>query len=304
VAVEADTTYYIYDGMNVVAELDGSLDLQSKYVYANGMLVGNITSDNKLYQYFHDGLGSITMISDSTGEYQNLYVYDDFGNFRMMEEAGSVPNSYYYTGQERDENPSGLYNLRARYYAAGIGRFTQEDPLLAVLDVERIQEFNGYTYVSNDPINNVDPLGLFTFIVMPDPDLLYDYSIHPENYDEMLKKEWEFDKCFFGCLFGFDALVETGLFSAAGSSYAGRRVAGVWYHYKYPKWFSAWGTKSEVYVPLFAKNYVKFFEIIGWAWTAYDVYRCYNKCQNKDEKKSPVHNPEIPNYEWRCGDEK
>jgi hypothetical protein len=124
-SAEVDTTYYVYDGMNVVAELDGSLDLKEKYVYANGILVGSINADDELFQYFHDGLGSITMMCDSTGEYQNLYVYDDFGNFRMTEEAGSVPNSYHYTGQERDESPSGLYNLRARYYATGIGRFTR-----------------------------------------------------------------------------------------------------------------------------------------------------------------------------------
>jgi RHS repeat-associated protein len=180
--IEVDTTYYIYDGMNVVAELDGHLDLKSRYIYANGMLVGRINDDEELYQYFHDGLGSITMICDSTGEYQNLYVYDDFGNFRMMEEAGSVPNHYYYTGQERDESPSGLYNLRARYYAAGIGRFTQEDPVLesgtsssgcsrsscnSQMSNQKLamrfifpQELNPYTYVSNDPINFVDITGV------------------------------------------------------------------------------------------------------------------------------------------------
>jgi RHS repeat-associated protein len=162
--------------MNVVAELDGSLDLQSKYIYTNGMLAGSIDADGELYQYFHDGLGSITMICDSTGEYQNLYVYDDFGNFRMMEEAGAVPNSYYYTGQELDESPSGLYNLRARYYAAGIGRFTQEDPIMHLsihldalfgVDPEAMflfgmaqpQGLHGYGYVWNNPMNWIDPLG-------------------------------------------------------------------------------------------------------------------------------------------------
>jgi RHS repeat-associated protein len=156
--VTADTTYYVYDGMFAVAELNGHLDLRSKYVYTNGMLVGRIDSSGEFYQYFHDGLGSIAMIVDSTGQYQNLYIYDDFGDFRRKDEA--VSNSYCYTGQERDENPSGLYNLRARYYAAGIGRFTQEDPLMAVLDINRIQELNGYCYVANNPINLIDPLGL------------------------------------------------------------------------------------------------------------------------------------------------
>jgi RHS repeat-associated protein len=163
--------------MNVVAELDESLNLNVKYVYANGMLVGSINTDDDLLQYFHDGLGSITMICDSSGSYQNLYVYDDFGNFKMMEESGSVTNHYYYTGQERDENPSGLYNLRARYYAAGIGRFTQEDPLMnlsvqidALLGTDPVgmlhfgvaqpQRLHGYAYVRNNPVNWIDPMGL------------------------------------------------------------------------------------------------------------------------------------------------
>jgi RHS repeat-associated protein len=156
------------------------------------MLAGSIDSDNKLFQYFHDGLGSIVMICDSTGNYQNLYVYDDFGNFRMMEEAGSVPNHYYYTGQEMDESPSGLYNLRARYYATGIGRFTQEDPAGSYNlrfkyfygnlgnftpslsfncsggcrneqnfnSYGSPQDLNCYVYVANDPINWIDPIGL------------------------------------------------------------------------------------------------------------------------------------------------
>jgi hypothetical protein len=56
--MQADTTYYVYDGMFAVAELNGHLDLKSKYVYTNGMLVGRIDADDELFQYFHDGLGS------------------------------------------------------------------------------------------------------------------------------------------------------------------------------------------------------------------------------------------------------
>jgi len=163
--------------MFAVAELDGHLDLKSKYIYTNGMLVGRIDENNELFQYFHDGLGSITMIVDSTGSYQNLYTYDDFGDFRHKSE--NVSNSYCYTGQERDENPSGLYNLRARYYAAGMGRFTQEDPVLNVSGGSSSggctgcsggslsgfpsgspERLNAYVYVSNNPVNYIDPLGL------------------------------------------------------------------------------------------------------------------------------------------------
>jgi len=185
--ITADTTYYVYDGMFAVAELDGHLDLKSKYIYTNGMLVGRIDSSGELYQYFHDGLGSITMITDTTGSYQNLYTYDDFGDFRKKDEE--VSNSYCYTGQERDENPSGLYNLRARYYASGMGRFTQEDPiwqntvkrkLLPLWHYDYIygsctstgscgscnkpiapQDNNPYVYCISNPINMIDPSGLW-----------------------------------------------------------------------------------------------------------------------------------------------
>ena len=58
------------------------------------MLVGKINSDGELYQYFHDGLGSITMICDSSGTFQNLYTYDDFGDFRYTVE--NTENHYSY----------------------------------------------------------------------------------------------------------------------------------------------------------------------------------------------------------------
>jgi RHS repeat-associated protein len=153
------------------------------------MLVGRIDSSGEFYQYFHDGLGSVTMICDSTGSYANLYTYDDFGDFRKNQEE--IPNHYCYTGQERDEEPSGLYNLRARYYAAGIGRFTQEDPiwqnivkreLLPFWEYDYIygsctsagscgscnkpiapQDNNPYVYCVGNPINMVDPSGLWWF---------------------------------------------------------------------------------------------------------------------------------------------
>jgi len=110
----------------------------------------------------------------------------------MTEESGSASNHYYYTGQERDAAPSGLYNLRARYYAPGIGRFTQEDPiwqstakrqLLPFWEYNFIygscnstgscgsgpsrtgpispQDNNPYAYCIANPINLVDPSGLW-----------------------------------------------------------------------------------------------------------------------------------------------
>jgi len=153
----ADTTYYIYDGMNVVVELNGSLNKKTSYGYIGAMLVMvEDEADNKHY-YSHDGLGSIIAIYDASGNYVNVYMYDEFGNF--LQKTENISNSYYYTGQEFDKW-SGLYNLRNRYYNASLGRFTQLDPIVDLLGVENMQEINGYTYVANNPMILVDPFGL------------------------------------------------------------------------------------------------------------------------------------------------
>ncbi|MFJ4343487.1 RHS repeat-associated core domain-containing protein, partial [Streptomyces sp. NPDC088915] len=52
------------------------------------------------------------------------------------------------------QDPTGLYHLAARYYDANIGRFTQPDP--------SGQEKNPYLYAEGDPVNRIDPTGLFS----------------------------------------------------------------------------------------------------------------------------------------------
>jgi RHS repeat-associated protein len=168
----ADTTYYVYDGIYVVAETDEDYNLDKKYIYANGVLLGQINKNGKLFQYFHDGLGSIVAIYDSTGTYKNLYMYDEFGKF--LKKSQSVSNKYYYTGQEQDGVPTNFYNLRARYYYPDIGRFTQEDPLLGseyrnsfpLIQGVFPQDFNPYPYCVNNPINMIDPEGLWRLLII------------------------------------------------------------------------------------------------------------------------------------------
>jgi RHS repeat-associated protein len=55
----------------------------------------------------------------------------------------------------RENDATGVYYYRARYYHPGLGRFVSEDPLrFASGDV------NLYDYVGNRPTAFVDPLGL------------------------------------------------------------------------------------------------------------------------------------------------
>jgi len=100
--------------------------------------------------YHTDGLGSIVDLTDNLGAIVQSYVYDSFGNIVLQN--GSLLNPYTYTGREFDSE-SGLYYYRSRYYDSSIGRFLSEDPLLF------IDSINLYLYVTNNPINFVDPLG-------------------------------------------------------------------------------------------------------------------------------------------------
>jgi hypothetical protein len=49
-----------------------------------------------------------------------------------------------------------------RFYNAGQGRFTQVDPIgMSAASLEEPQTLNLYAYCGNDPINHIDPDGLF-----------------------------------------------------------------------------------------------------------------------------------------------
>ena len=86
---------------------------------------------------------------DQSGEVQNYYQYSAFGETIILEET--TPNRLRYNAQAEDEL-TGLYYLRARYYAPGIGRFTQEDVIYN-------DGLNLYAYCNSNPVMYSDPSG-------------------------------------------------------------------------------------------------------------------------------------------------
>lgn len=101
--------------------------------------------------FLADALGSAMALTNPTGASTTSYTYEPYGRTTV---EGTAVNPHQYTGRENDW--TGLYYYRARYYQAALGRFVSEDPLgLAAGDA------NLYAYVRNQPATLTDPFGLW-----------------------------------------------------------------------------------------------------------------------------------------------
>jgi RHS repeat-associated protein len=113
--------------------------------------------------FFQDHLGSTIVVADSAGGTTSSF-YRPFG---QRVGAGSPPE-YGYNGQ-RFQSDSGLYHYGARWYDPALGRFLQPDSILPSLDEPG--SLNPYGYVLYDPVNLVDPTGMFQQDAIPDANL-------------------------------------------------------------------------------------------------------------------------------------
>ena len=84
----------------------------------------SMNRDQAVSYYHYDGLGSTRALSDAAQNVTDAYEYEPYGEVSF--EAGTTENAYRFTGEQYDDE-SGMYYLRARYYAPEIGRFTTMD---------------------------------------------------------------------------------------------------------------------------------------------------------------------------------
>jgi RHS repeat-associated protein len=142
-------TDYLWDGVDVVQEQQGGTPVAN-------MMVGGLdevftrTDGSGTQTLLLSAIGSTLGLVGASGSVQTQYSYEPFGGTTS---AGiSSSNGTQYAGRENDA--TGLYYNRARYYAPSLQRFISEDP------IEFAGGINQYAYVENNPINFNDPLGL------------------------------------------------------------------------------------------------------------------------------------------------
>jgi RHS repeat-associated protein len=164
--------------------------------------------NSQKYYYHLDGLGSVTGITDATGNVVQRYEYDSYGNIVSVLDPDFI-QPYTYTAREYDPE-SGLYFYRARYYDAKAGRFVSEDPIGF-----NSGDVNFYAYVGNNPVNFVDPQGLGELVCKkmtngtiscyftqdpPVPCWLCDLSIHTLCHVACHKLGGNFRQCLPICI--------------------------------------------------------------------------------------------------------
>ncbi len=178
-------TAFQYDGSEVVKDVEGP----SAVNYLRGLRADETLArieDSGTSCYAPDALGSTLALTDGGGSVATQYTYEPFG--RTTATGAASLNAFQFTGRENDG--TGLYYYRARYYGPASDRFASEDPLLAPVSFLRgcsgpqgrvTARVSGtsspaYGYVGNNPVLFKDPTGLdresglFIFVQEIDPE--------------------------------------------------------------------------------------------------------------------------------------
>jgi RHS repeat-associated protein len=139
--------------LQIVAELDGSGNLISRFVYASSPTVPDyVVQGGTTYRLIADYLGSPRLlINSSTGAIAGSMNHDEYGRVTTDSIQGLIP--FGYAGGLYDSN-TGLVRFGARDYDPELGRWTTKDPVLF-----EGGDTNLYAYALQDPINWADSGG-------------------------------------------------------------------------------------------------------------------------------------------------
>jgi RHS repeat-associated protein len=130
-----------------------------RYYTAGGITAAmrsNQTGTTKVTYLISDphGTSSLAINRDDTLTFTKRYT-TPFGEDRGKPLYGPWPDDKGFLGKTRDTN-TGLTHIGAREYDPSIGQFISVDPLL---EADKPQTLNGYSYAAQNPVTYSDPTG-------------------------------------------------------------------------------------------------------------------------------------------------
>jgi len=143
-------TEFAYDGPNPIQLLSGAGGVTT---LLTGRRIDEFfvsTEDVDQRTLLTDALGSTIAELDVTAAPVAEYTYEPFGRGSA---TGASRSPFEYTGRENDG--TGLYFYRARYYHPGLSRFLSEDPRRLAGSHDNL-----YAYVDGSPLRFSDPFGM------------------------------------------------------------------------------------------------------------------------------------------------
>ncbi len=164
---DGSTIRYMYsaDGIklrttHVINGVTTTTDYCGNVIYENGTAKRLLNDEgyvdlttNTYYYYLKDHQGNNRVVINSSGTVQETNHYYPFGG--LFATSTNV-QPYKYNGKELDTKKGlNLYDYGARHYDAALGRWHVVDPL-----TEERSMNSPYSYVSNNPINKIDPTGM------------------------------------------------------------------------------------------------------------------------------------------------
>jgi RHS repeat-associated protein len=144
------TTFYIYDGVVPVVELDGSGAVTASNSFGPSGVISRDDGGSVFFSF--DSEGNVAHQSDNSGSLLWTSYFDSHGSLL----SGSSPGPFGYKAQAGyySDSESGLQLSTYRYYDPSTGRFLTRDPSGYSGGI------NLYNHVTNNPVNLSDPLGL------------------------------------------------------------------------------------------------------------------------------------------------
>ena len=139
--------------LRIAAELDGSGNLVSRFVYGNKPTTPElVVQGSAVYRVISDHLGSVRALVN-VDDVTDAPVRLDYGAFGEVSGVGVGVVPQGFAGGLYDAE-TGLVRFGARDYGPVTGRWTGKDPIVFHAGLPNL-----YSYGGSDPVNRSDPSG-------------------------------------------------------------------------------------------------------------------------------------------------